>query len=371
MLISTASRALAVSFLALSTLAGPVLAQDTYRPECFSADPANAKVIQYEKREGPYRVAFVNGFAGNDWRVTAIQGAKAWAARPENAAKMAEFTVVSVGNDSAAQITAIDNYIAAGYDAIVIIAVNPTAFNSVIKRAADAGTVLVPFDNVLDTDAIVQVNENQFELGRLKAQAVVDAIIAAKGAATGKVLEVSGLPGNATDRDNHLGMRSVLDANPGLEVVQVVGNWDAGTVQKVTADAIATHGNFDGVMVQEGTIGALNAMKNAGHPVVPVGGDAGNGARKIIAEGGYPGVTAAQAPVMSAVALEAAVALLEGNTLPQMVYLPIPQKANADLVSGTDFFPELPDTFYTTTGYPNCFPVFTPDELLGQSPDNL
>ena len=54
---------------------------------------------------------------------------KAWAARPENAAKLAEFTVVSVGNDSAAQITAIDNYIAAGYDAIVFIAVNPTAFN--------------------------------------------------------------------------------------------------------------------------------------------------------------------------------------------------------------------------------------------------
>ncbi|WP_415100001.1 substrate-binding domain-containing protein [Micropruina sp.] len=80
---------------------------------------------------------------------------------------------------------AIDNFIAAGYDAITFIAVNPTAFSSVIKRAQQAGTVLVPFDNVLDTDAIVQVNENQFELGAMKAQAVVDAIQKAKGKVEG------------------------------------------------------------------------------------------------------------------------------------------------------------------------------------------
>lgn len=361
-----ATTAMLCAFTSLST----VQAAETYRPECFAPAPDNKKVISYEKHTGPFKVAFVNGFAGNDWRVTAIQGAKAWAARPENKAKLAEFTVVSVGNDSAAQISAIDNFIAAGYDAITFIAVNPTAFSSVIKRAAQAGTVLVPFDNVLDTDAIVQVNENQFELGEMKAKAVVDAIEKAKGKVEGSVLEVSGLPGNATDRDNHLGMRSVLDKHPGLKVVQVVGNWDAGTVQKVTADAIATNGNFDGVMVQEGTIGALNAMKNAGHPVVPIGGDAGNGARRLIAEGKYPGLTAAQAPVMSAVALEAAVSLLEGHALPQKLALPIPHKDNSELKEGTDFFPKLPDTFYTTTGYPNCFPVFTPEELLGQSPDN-
>ncbi len=356
------------AFTALSTL--PASAEETYRPECFAPAPDNAKTMKYEKRDGPYRVAFVNGFAGNDWRVTAIQSAKAWAARDENKAKLAEFTVVSVGNDSAAQIAAIDNFIAAGYDAITFIAVNPTAFSSVIKRAEQAGTVLVPFDNTLDTDAIVQVNEDQFELGATKARAVVEAIEEAKGKVEGTVLEVSGLPGNSTDRDNHEGMRSVLDQHPGLTVVQVVGNWDAGTAQKVTADALATHGQFDGLLVQEGAIGALNALKNAGHPAIPFGGDAGNGTRRLVVEGKYPGVTAAQAPAMSAVALEAAVTLLEGHPLPQKVALPIPQKANDELKEGTDFFPDLPDTFYTTTGYPNCFPVFTPDELLGQTPDN-
>ena len=278
--------------------------------------------------------------------------------------------MISVGNDSAAQIAAIDNYIAAGYDAIVINAVNPTAFDAVVKRAQRAGTVLVTFDNVLDSDKIVQVNEDQFELGRMKAQAVVDGIKAAKGDVAGQVLEISGLPGNSVDRDNHEGMRSVLDKYKGLKVVQVVGNWDAGTAEKGTADAIATNGKFDGVMVQEGAIGALHAMQAAHHPIVPIGVDAGNGTRELAAKGKYPGVTAAQAPAMSALALEAAVVLLQGNALPQKVFLPIPHKNNADLVEGKDYFPNLPPNFYTTTGYPQCFPVFTPEELMGQNAKN-
>jgi ribose transport system substrate-binding protein len=358
------------SLAVLTLMAGSAFAADTYMPECFTPAKDNPAVIQYPAKNGPYKIALVNGYVGNDWRITTIQAAKAWGARPDNAKQLSEFKVISVGNDSAAQIAAIDNFIAAGYDAVVIDAVNPTAFDAVVKRAERAGTVLVTFDNVLDSKKIVQINEDQFELGKMKAEAVVDGIKAAKGSATGQVLEVSGLPGNSVDRDNHEGMRSVLDAEKGLKVIQVVGNWDAGTAAKVVADAIATNGNFDGVLVQEGAIGALQAMANANHPIVPIGVDAGNGTRMTAFEKKYPGITAAQAPAMSATALQAAVALLQGKALPQKVFLPIPAKKNADLVEGTDFFPKLPPNFYTTTGYPQCAPVFTPDELLGQTAKN-
>jgi ribose transport system substrate-binding protein len=364
------NRFLMTGAAAVTLFAGSAHAEDSYRPECFSPAPKSTKFIQHEAKPGPYRIAFVNGYAGNDWRITAIQSAKAWAARPENAAKLKEFKVVSVGNDSAAQIAAIDNFIAAGFDAITFIAVNATAFDPVVRRAEKAGVVLVPFDNVLDTDKIVQVNEDQFELGNLKARAVVAAIQAAKGKVEGKILEVSGLPGNSVDRDNHNGMRAELDKYPGLKVVQVVGNWDAGVGQKVTADAVATEGPFDGILAQEGTVGVLNALINAHHPFVPIGGDAGNGARMIIAANHIPGVTAAQAPELSAMALTTAVAELEGHKLPQTIFFAIPQKANDKLVSGEDYFPDLPKSFYTTTGFAQCEPVFSPKELLGQSPDN-
>lgn len=338
---------------------------DTYRPECFAPAPGTT-TISYPAKEGPYKIAFVNGFAGNDWRIAAIQAAKAWAARPENAEKIAEFNVVSVGNDSAAQIAAIDNFIAAGYDAITFIAVNPTAFEPVIRRAERAGTVLVPFDNVLDTDKIVQINESQMELGRLKAQTVMDLL---DGKAK-KILMVNGLPGNATDRDRRLGMMSVLEKVDDLEIVEVVGNWDTGTSQKVVSDALATHGQFDGVVSQHGAAGTINAMQAAGHPIVPMGVDGENGVRMLMDELDIPGISAAQAPAMSAIALEAAVALLEGNMLPQTVFLPIPQVKAEDLQPGENYFPDLPKSFNTGTGFPACFPPFTPEELLGQSADN-
>lgn len=338
---------------------------ETYRPECFAPAP-DTGTISYDAKEGPYKIAFVNGYAGNDWRIAAIQSAKAWAARPENTVKIAEFTVVSVGNDSAAQIAAIDNFIAAGYDAITFIAVNPTAFEPVIRRANRAGTVLVPFDNVLDTDKIVQINESQFELGRIKAQTVMDLL----DNEADRILMVNGLPGNATNRDRRTGMMSVLENVEGLEVVEVTGNWDTGTSQKVVSDALATYGSFDGVVSQHGSLGTINALQAANHPIVPMGVDGENGVRMAMADLGIPGVSAAQAPAMSAVALEAAVSLLEGHELPQTVYLPIPSVTSDQLVAGETYFPELPKSFNTGTGYPDCFAPFTPDELLNQSAEN-
>ncbi|MEP0521884.1 MAG: sugar ABC transporter substrate-binding protein [Hyphomicrobiales bacterium] len=340
-------------------------AAETHRPECFAPAPGTS-TKSYDAKDGPYKLAFVNGFAGNDWRIQAIQSAKAWSNRSENKEKIDTFTVVSVGNDSAAQIAAIDNFIAAGYDAIAFIAVNPTAFEPVIRRAERAGTILVPFDNVLDTDKVVQVNESQKDLGALKAQTVMDEL----GGKASKILMVNGLPGNSTDRDRRLGMMSVLEKVDGLEIVEVVGNWDTGTSQKVVADALATHGTFDAVVSQHGSAGSINAMQAASHPIVPMGVDGENGVRMLMSDLKIPGISASQAPAMAAIALEAAVELLQGKTLPQTIFLPIPQVKSADLKAGENFFPDLPKSFNTGTGYAECFKPFTPEELLAQSPDN-
>ena len=181
---------------------------------------------------------------------------------------------------------------------------------------------------------------------------------------------VNGLPGNSTDRDRRLGMMGVLESVAGVEIVEVVGNWDTGTSQKVVADALATHGEFDAVVSQHGGAGTINAMMAANHPIVPMGLDAENGVRMLIDEHKIPGVSASQAPAMSAVALEAIVALLQGNELPQTIFLPIPQVKSEDIAAGENYFPDLPKSFNTGTGYADCFAPFTPDELLGQSADD-
>ena len=367
---------LAVTCLFTFTL--PVYAEDWYKPDCFRMASEkelkvvlkdnSKRIIQYKAKKPPYKFAFVNGFAGNAWRIQAIQATKAWAVREENKPFVEQLRVVSVGTDVAAQMAAIDNFIAAGFDGITLIGLNPTAFDAVLKRAKRANTVIVPFDNVLDTDMVSQVNEPQFSMGRMKAEAVIKRM----GKTKGKILEVRGLQGNSTDRDRSRGTHEILDQYPDIEVIQVVGNWDTGTVQKVVADAIATHGHFDGIIVQHGSAGAINAVIDAKHPIVPMGTDSENGVRLLMAKYKIPGVSVGQSPSLSAVAMEVAKIQLQGNPMPVLIHMDLPHVFTPEgLKDGENYFTNLPPTFETSTGFNACGLNFTAKELLAQTSDNM
>src|SRR6185312_2696705 len=158
----------------LATAAPPkVVTAANSDPQCFVPWASTTKLFQYPAKKGPYRIALANGFIANTWRIQMIKTAKAYAAQPEVAAKLREFKVVSTGEDVAAQIAAINNFIDSGYDAIIVNAQNPAAFKPVIKRANDAGVVLVAFDNTLDTDEAINVDVDQKGLGKYWAEWLV------------------------------------------------------------------------------------------------------------------------------------------------------------------------------------------------------
>ena len=146
--------------------AGPeVVAGPSADPQCFAPWTDKTKFFKFPAKKGPYRIALANGYIANTWRIQMIQTAKAYASQPDVAAKLKEFKVVSTGEDVAAQIAAINNFIDSGFDAIVVNAQNPAAFKPVIKRANDAGVVLVAFDNILDTEDAINVDVDQKGLG--------------------------------------------------------------------------------------------------------------------------------------------------------------------------------------------------------------
>ena len=341
-----------------AAFAGPEVVQGPGAdPECFAPWSAETAYLQWPAKEGPYRIAIVNGFVGNIWRIQMIKTAKAYAEDPAVKDKIKEFKVVSTGTDAPAQLGAIEDFTNQGFDAIITIAVAPDGFDRVIRLADKNNVVLVPFDNVLDTDAVMQVNEDQLEMGRKWAQFVLDEL-KAQGKTSGKLLEVRGLPGNSVDRDRSIGIHEVLEASGGeWEVVQVVGNWDPGTAQKVTADAIAVHGKFDGVMVQGGSNGTVQAMMDAGHPMVPVAGESENGFRKQIAEHadeGLKGISIGQSPGLVAISMKAAISALEGNPMPQLISVPLPVADHTTLKDGENFWSDLPDDFFTVNEFPPC-----------------
>ncbi len=345
-------------FAGSAAMAGPEVVQGPgANPGCFAPWDASTKYFKWKGREGPFRVAVVNGFVGNTWRIQMIKTAKAYADDPAIKEKIAEFKVVSTGTDAPAQLGAIEDFINQGFDAIVTIAVSPDGFDRVIRLADRSDVVLVPFDNVLDTDKVMQVNEDQLEMGRTWAKFLLGEL-KAKGATSGKILEVRGLPGNSVDRDRSIGIHEVLDASGGdWEVVQVVGNWDDGTAQKVTADAIAVHSKFDAIAVQGGSTGVVQALLDAGHPMVPIAGESENGFRKAVAsrsDEGLKGISIGQSPGLVAIAMKAAISALEGNVMPQLISVPLPIATYDQLKDGVNFWTDLPDNFFTVNEFPPC-----------------
>lgn len=370
---TTAVAALAVT--AQLAFAGPEMVSGPGAdPECFAPWSADTKYMQWPAREGPYRIAVVNGFVGNTWRIQMIKTAKAFAQDPAVAGKIEEFKVVSTGTDAPAQLGAIEDFINQGFDAIVTIAVSPDGFDRVIRLADRENVVLVPFDNVLDTDKVMQVNEDQLAMGRQWAEFVLNEL-KAQGKTSGKLLEVRGLPGNSVDRDRSIGIHEVLDKSGGKwEVVQVVGNWDDGTAQKVTADAIAVHGRFDAVLTQGGSTGVVQAMLDAGHPMVPVAGESENGFRKLVAEHadeGLKGISIGQSPGLVAIAMKAAISALEGNAMPQLISVPLPVAAYTDLKDGENYWSDLPDNFFTVNEFPPCGVNVSGPAIMAQTEEDV
>ena len=339
-------------------------------PNCFKPWNAQTKYMQWDKKPGPYRIAVVNGFVGNTWRIQMIQTAKAYAEQAGIKEKIKEFKVVSTGTDVAAQLGAIEDFINQGYDAIITIAVAPDGFDRVIRLADRNNVVIVPFDNVLDTDKVMQVNEDQLEIGRLSARHLLKELGQKRD---GKILEVRGLPGNSVDRDRHLGFREVMNKEGKFQIVEVVGNWDDGTAQKATADALAVHGKFEAVFTQGGSTGSVRAMMDAKHPFVPMAGEGENGYRKLVAKHageGLKGLSYSQSPGLVSISMKAAISALEGNPMPQLISVPIPVVDYTTLKDNVNFWSNLSDNFFAANEFPACGVNITAPEIMAKDAKN-
>lgn len=352
-------------------VAGPeIVSGPGANPKCFAPWSKDIKYFKWEAHEKPYRIAVVNGFVGNTWRIQMIQTAKAYVETPEIKPLIKEFKVVSTGTDAAAQLGAIEDFINQGFDAIVTIAVSPTGFDRAIRIADRNNVVLVPFDNILDTDKVMMVNQDQLEMGRMAARHLMEHVGKA-----GKILEIRGLPGNSVDRDRHLGFREVMEAAGNkFEIIEVVGNWDDGHAQKATADALAVHGKFDGVYVQGGSTGTVRALMDANHDFVPIAGEGENGFRKLVAKYAKDGLkahSAAQSPGLVAISIKAALSALEGNVMPQMISVPIPNVNYTELKDGVNFWSDLTDNFFAANEFPPCDINISAVEIMAQTKDDV
>jgi len=298
------------------------------------------------------KIALANSYIGNTWRIEMENEWKA-ALQMEPYASQIEGSTYNANNNLRDQSQQMSNLVSLKVDAILINAASPTALNGVIDQAVQRGILVVAFDNTVTTKKAVNVNTDQFKFGQLLASHLVS-LIHGKG----NVIMGTGVPGTTVDADRNAGAETIWKKYPTVKVVnRFTTMWDSSVAQKNTAAILPTLPHIDGIWAQGGTDGILKAFVDAGRPLPPTCGESENGFRKfLVGMKGYPkvrGLSIAQPPYLSVVALEVARRILRGEYPRRDVIIPFPTATDATIRIGETVFPDVPDSIFngfTDTG---------------------
>jgi ribose transport system substrate-binding protein len=160
-------------------------------------------------------VGLTLGNMGNPFFVQVARGAEAKA--KELAGDGVQVTAVSADYDLSKQYSQIDNFIASGTDIILVNAADPDAIEPAVRRAQEAGVVVVAVD-VAAKGADATVTTNNVEAGQKACQ-----YIAEKLNGEGKVVIMNGPPVSAVvERVD--GCKEVLGQHPGIEILSDTQN---------------------------------------------------------------------------------------------------------------------------------------------------
>lgn len=329
---------------------------------CFRPWDSKTPEFSWQAKKPPYKIGLSNSYNGNVWRSEMLHIARTYVERPQVKRYVKDFRVSSAGNDVSAQVSQINQMALAGMDAILVDAASPSGLDDTIDKAVKAGVLVVSFDNTVTTPKSVTVNENQYEIGRRWARFLVKQLHG-----NGKILMVRGVSGTFVDDRRTEGATDVFAQHPGIRTVQVFGDWNADTVRRVTANALAVNKSFDGVWCQGGDVGVVRAFDEAGLPIPPIAGEAENGFRKLAAQRRFPMLSIGQSPSLSAVAVATAIALLQGHKVPRDIGIPLPAVTTDELKAGVNYFPKLPDGVYTPVDIKPCGLAFDIRDVMGMT----
>jgi inositol transport system substrate-binding protein len=181
------------------------------------------------------------------------------------------FQSADAQNDEMRQQDQIKAFIEDGYDALIVVAVNPMGVDPIIDLAADAGIPLVfvnrnPFDSEEDIpDGVYYVGSNEIDAGMYQAMYVVDKLGA--DATCGYVILLGELSNTATPlrtEGNHL----VFDELDGYKsLAEETANWQRDQGLSKMENWITTYGDeICAVMSNndEMALGAVEALEAAG-----------------------------------------------------------------------------------------------------------
>ncbi|QND34526.1 sugar ABC transporter substrate-binding protein (plasmid) [Sinorhizobium meliloti] len=242
-------------------------------------------------------------------------------------------------NDVAKQQSQIQNFIAAGVDAIIVQPVDTDATTVMSKLAADAGIPLVyvnrepvNIDTLPEKQAFVASNE--VDSGTLQTREICT-LLDGKGKAVVIMGELSNQAARMRTKDIHDVLAT--DQCKGIEIVQEqTANWQRTQGADLMTNWLSAGIEFDAVIANndEMAIGAIQALKAAGRSMdsVVIGGiDATDDALAAMAAGELDVSVFQDAVGQGKGSIDAALKLSKGEAVERKIYIPFELVTKANL----------------------------------------
>jgi len=270
---------------------------------------------------GEPKIALIMKSLANEFFSTMADGAKKHQAAHPNSY---ELIVNGIKNetDLAEQVSLVEQMIARQVNAIVIAPADSRALVTVLKRAKDAGVLVVNIDNKLDGEVLKQAGLSIPFVGpdnRAGARKVGEEL--AKHLQTGdRVAIIEGIPTAFNGQQRRLGFEEAMKG-AGMNIVTVQsGNWEMDKANNVAAAILAEHPDVKGILCANDNmaLGAVSAIQAAGKTgkVLVVGFDNIDALRPLLADGRVIATADQHADRLAVFGIEAALKILKGEAPP-------------------------------------------------------
>ncbi len=288
------------------------------------------------KTPGKPEVALVMKSLANEFFKTMAEGAEAY--QTQNADAF-DLVVNGIRNetDLAQQVALVEQMIARGVEAIVIAPADSKALVPVLKRAQDAGIVVVNIDNRLDHEVLAQagaaipfVGPDNREGARLVGEELAKQL--QPGA---KVAILEGVPTAFNAQQRRAGFEEAMQV-AGADVVSVQSaSWEMEKANAVTAAILTSHPDLAAILASNDSmaLGAAAAVKAGGKEgqVRLVGFDNISAVRDLIRDGRVLATADQHGDRLAVYGIEAALSILKGETAPEDRKTPVDLVTKAQL----------------------------------------
>ncbi len=165
-------------------------------------------------------------------------------------------------NQSATQMSGMENFIAQKVDGILISPMTTDSLVPAIEAAVAAGIPVATVDRKSNSNLVlIHVGADNVEGGRSAARFIIE-----KLGGKGNVIELEGTPGSSAAIDRKAGFDEIMNESNVKIIVSQTAEFSRSEGQSVMEDLIVANPNFDAVFGanDEMIIGAIEAMSAAG-----------------------------------------------------------------------------------------------------------